>query len=170
MAEYLDNIYTDEDLQNQEFIDAVSKDLSDITGYVSKESEQTKPDETDPLDEVLKKEVVEVVKVEKTLINDLSNEQKIKILKKPRDKSSIAVDSNNDILCKSWGNYYIEGGDFYEETVYIINEYLEECEKPLNERDFSKFDVGKKNIVEKFKDMDLRRGTVDLGGFLEDVT
>ncbi len=168
MAEYLDNIFTDDDISSQEFIDAVSKDLADITGYEEPKSEK-KEEERDPLLDVTEKEVVEITEIKKNIVDKLTNEEKQKILRKPRTKASIAVDEHNDILCKSWGNYYIEGGDYYEETVLIINDYFEECEKPVAERDFSKFIVGKKNIVEKFKDMNLHKGEFDVHGFYENV-
>ena len=165
MAEYLDNIFTDDDLVSQEFIDEINKDLADITGY-----EEKKPDEKerDPLLDVTEKEVVEVVEVKKNVV-EVSNEEKQKILRKPRSKASVSVDEHNDIFCKSWGNYYIEGGEFYEESVLMINEYFEECEKPVKDRDFSKFVIGKKNVVEKFKDMLLHKGTFDINGFYENV-
>ena len=167
MAEYLDNIFTDDDISSKEFIDAVSKDLADITGYEEKKPDK-KEKERDPLLDVIEKEKVEVVEVKKNVV-EVSNEEKQKILRKPRTKASISVDEHNDIFCKSWGNYYIEGGDYYEESVLMINEYFEECEKPVSQRDFSKFIVGKKNVIEKFKDMNLHKGKFDINGFYENV-
>ena len=167
MAEYLDNIFTDDDISSKEFIDAVSKDLADITGYEEKKPDK-KEKERDPLLDVTEKEVVEVVEVKKNVV-EVSNEEKQKILRKPRTKASISVDEHNDIFCKSWGNYYIEGGDYYEESVLMINAYFEECEKPVSQRDFSKFIVGKKNVIEKFKDMNLHKGKFDINGFYENV-
>lgn len=169
MAEYLDKVFTEETLADEEFINEVSKDLADITGYEEKKPAKNVEDEEDPLDVALRKDTVEIQSVKKNVVNNLSNEDKVKILRKPRDKSSIAVDENNDIFCKSWGNYYIVGGDYYEESVMIINEYLEESTKPVKERDFSKFEIGKKNVVEKFKDMDLHKGKFDISGFYENV-
>lgn len=172
MAEYLDNIFTDEDLSSKEFLDEINKDISDITGYQETNEKENKPKESvevDPLDEVLAKETVEIIEVKKNIINDMPNEDKVKFLRKPRDKGSISIDDNNDIFCKSWGNYYIEGGEFYEESVMIINEYFEECEKPVSARNFSKFVVGKKNVIEKFNDMDLHRGKIDFNGFFENI-
>ena len=167
MAEYLDNIFTDDDIASQEFVDAISSELADITGYEEKKPEVVET-ENDPLDEAFDKEVVEIVEVKKNAV-EMPNEEKQKILKKPRTKASISVDEHNDIFCKSWGNYYIEGGDYYEESVLMINEYLEECEKPISQRDFSKFIVGKKNVIEKFKDMNLHKGKFDINGFYENV-
>lgn len=173
MADNLDNIFTDEMLSSREFIDEVSSVLSDVTGYQSspKKTEETiEPEkDEDPLEEVIRKEKVETIKVEKKLNTELSNEEKQRILRKPRTKASISIDDNNDIFCKSWGNYYIEGGEFYEESVLMINEYLEECNKPVKERDFSKFNVGKRNVVEKFMDMNLHRGKISINDFLQDV-
>ena len=169
MAEYLDNIFTDDVLNDSEFIEEINKQLTDITGYESKSSEEKNPvEDVDPLDEVMAKEKVEIESIKKTIC-EKTNEEKAKILRKPKSKSSISIDDSNDIFCKSWGNYYIVGGDYYEESVMIINEYFEECEKPVSQRDFSKFEIGKKNVVEKFKDMDLHKGKFDLNGFFENV-
>ena len=175
MAEYLDNIFTDNDLDSQEFLDAINEELSDITGYqVSQkkdEKQNTKKAEepVDPLLEVIEKEKVEVVEVTRTIVDDLSNEEKVKILRKPRNIASIAVDETGDIVCKSWGNYYIRGNKNNVDTAELINEYLKECEKPLSDRDLRRFVVGKKNVVEKFADMNLHKGKFDLNGFFENV-
>lgn len=167
MAEYLDNIYTDEDLASQEFINEINKDLSDITGYeVTYTSTNT---DEDPLNEVLKKEVVEVKEIKRTVNDKLTNKEKVQILRKPRTKASIAIDDNGDIVCQSWGNYYICGAENTAETTKIINDYIEECLKPVNERNFDNFNVGKKNVVEKFKDMNLHKGIFDINGFYENV-
>ena len=114
-------------------------------------------------------EEVEIIEIKRTIIENLSNEEKIKILRKPRNKASIAVDETGDIVCKSWGNYYISGDKDVVNSMELINEYLEECNKPAQQRDMTKFIVGKKNIVEKFADMDLYRGKFDLNGFYESV-
>lgn len=172
MAEYLDNIFTDEDLASQEFLDAINAELTDITGYEVKDesnTNQVNDSAVDPLDEVLKKEEVEIVRIEKNVINDLKNEDKVKILKRPLDKANISIDENNDIFCKTWGNYYIIGGDKYEDSIEIINEFLDECKKPKDARDLNKFIVGKKTVIEKFNDMNLHRGSFDLNGFYENV-
>lgn len=175
MTEYLDNIFTDNDLASQEFLDAINEELSDITGYqVSQkkaENQDTKKTEepVDPLLEVIEKEKVEVVEVTRTIVDDLSNEEKVKILRKPRNIASIAVDETGDIVCKSWGNYYISGNKNNVDTAELINEYLKECEKPLSDRDLRRFVVGKKNVVEKFADMNLHKGKFDLNGFFENV-
>ncbi len=173
MAEYLDNIFTDEDLSSKEFLDAINEELSDITGYVKKEEKGEKnkdnEDAVDPLLEVIKKEEVKIVDVTKTIINELTNDEKVKILRKPRNKASIAIDESGDIICKSWGNYYISGTNDSVETAELINEYLKECEKPISGRNLSKFIVGKKNILEKFADMNLHKGKFDINGFFENV-
>ena len=157
MTEYLDNIFTDDDLTSQEFSD-------------NKEQDTEKSEESvDPLLEVIQKEKVEVIEVIRTIVEDLSNEEKIKILRKPRNIASIAVDETGDIICKSWGNYYISGNKNNVDTAELINEYLKECEKPLSGRDFRRFIVGKKNVVEKFADMNLHKGKFDLNGFYENV-
>ena len=157
MTEYLDNIFTDDDLTSQEFPD-------------NKEQDTEKSEESvDPLLEVIQKEKVEVIEVIRTIVEDLSNEEKIKILRKPRNVASIAVDETGDIVCKSWGNYYISGNKNNVDTAELINEYLKECEKPLSGRDFRRFIVGKKNVVEKFADMNLHKGKFDLNGFYENV-
>ena len=157
MTEYLDNIFTDDDLTSQEFTD-------------NKEQDTEKSEEpVDPLLEVIQKEKVEVIEVIRTIVEDLSNEEKIKILRKPRNIASIAVDETGDIVCKSWGNYYISGNKNNVDTAELINEYLKECEKPLSERDLRRFIVGKKNVVEKFADMNLHKGKFDLNGFYENV-
>ena len=157
MTEYLDNIFTDDDLTSQEFSD-------------NKEQDTEKSEESvDPLLEVIQKEKVEVIEVIRTIVEDLSNEEKIKILRKPRNIASIAVDETGDIVCKSWGNYYISGNKNNVDTAELINEYLKECEKPLSGRDFRRFIVGKKNVVEKFADMNLHKGKFDLNGFYENV-
>ena len=175
MAEYLDNIFTDDDLTSKEFLDAINEDLSDITGYqvsqkTGEKQDTKKPEEPiDPLLEVIEKEKVEVVEVTRTIVDDLSNEEKVKILRKPRNIASIAVDETGDIVCKSWGNYYISGNKNNVDTAELINEYLKECEKPLSGRDLRRFIVGKKNVVEKFADMNLHKGKFDLNGFFENV-
>ena len=91
MAEYLDNIFTDEDLSSKEFLDAINEELSDITGYVKKEEKGEKnkdnEDAVDPLLEVIKKEEVKIVNKKKTIINELTNDEKVKILRKPRNKA-----------------------------------------------------------------------------------
>ena len=157
MTEYLDNIFTDDDLTSQEFSD-------------NKEQDTEKSEESvDPLLEVIQKEKVEVIEVIRTIVDDLSNEEKVKILRKPRNIASIAVDETGDIVCKSWGNYYISGNKNNVDTAELINEYLKECEKPLSGRDFRRFIVGKKNVVEKFADMNLHKGKFDLNGFYENV-
>lgn len=157
MTEYLDNIFTDDDLTSQEFTD-------------NKEQDTEKAEESvDPLLEVIQKEKVEVIEVIRTIVDDLSNEEKIKILRKPRNIASIAVDETGDIVCKSWGNYYISGNKNNVDTAELINEYLKECEKPLSCRDLRRFIVGKKNVVEKFADMNLHKGKFDLNGFYENV-
>ena len=51
----------------------------------------------------------------------------------------------------------------------MINEYFEECNKPLSERNFDKFLIGKKTVVEKFNEMNLKRGEININDFLEDV-
>ena len=96
MTEYLDNIFTDDDLTSQEFTDDINKEQD------TEKSEES----VDPLLEVIQKEKVEVIEVIRTIVDDLSNEEKIKILRKPRNIASIAVDETGDIVCKSWGNYY----------------------------------------------------------------
>ena len=157
MTEYLDNIFTDDDLTSQEFTD-------------NKEQDTEKSEESvDPLLEVIQKEKVEVIEVIRTIVDDLSNEEKVKILRKPRNIASIAVDETGDIVCKSWGNYYISGNKNNVDTAELINEYLKECEKPLSCRDLRRFIVGKKNVVEKFADMNLHKGKFDLNGFYENV-
>ena len=157
MTEYLDNIFTDDDLASQEFTD-------------NKEQDTEKSEESvDPLLEVIQKEKVEVIEVIRTIVEDLSNEEKIKILRKPRNIASIAVDETGDIVCKSWGNYYISGNKNNADTAELINEYLKECEKPHSGRDLRRFIVGKKNVVEKFADMNLHKGKFDLNGFYENV-
>ena len=159
MTEYLDNIFTDDDLSSQEFTDNINEEHD-----TEKEEESV-----DPLLEVIQKEKVEVIEVIRTIIEDLSNEEKIKILRKPRNIASIAVDETGDIVCKSWGNYYISGNKNNVDTAELINEYLKECEKPLSCRDLRRFIVGKKNVVEKFADMNLHKGKFDLNGFYENV-
>lgn len=159
MTEYLDNIFTDDDLNSQEFTDNINE-----------EQDTEKAEESvDPLLEVIQKEKVEVIEVIRTIVDDLSNEEKIKILRKPRNIASIAVDETGDIVCKSWGNYYISGNKNNVDTAELINEYLKECEKPLSCRDLRRFIVGKKNVVEKFADMNLHKGKFDLNGFYENV-
>ena len=159
MTEYLDNIFTDDDLTSQEFTDDINEEQD------TEKSEES----VDPLLEVIQKEKVEVIEVIRTIVDDLSNEEKIKILRKPRNIASIAVDETGDIVCKSWGNYYISGNKNNVDTAELINEYLKECEKPLSGRDFRRFIVGKKNVVEKFADMNLHKGKFDLNGFYENV-
>ena len=159
MTEYLDNIFTDDDLVSQEFTDNINEE---------KEIEKSE-ESVDPFLEVIQKEKVEVIEVIRTIVDDLSNEEKIKILRKPRNIASIAVDETGDIICKSWGNYYISGNKNNVDTAELINEYLKECEKPLSGRDFRRFIVGKKNVVEKFADMNLHKGKFDLNGFYENV-
>ena len=159
MTEYLDNIFTDDDLTSQEFTDNINEE------HDTEKSEES----VDPLLEVIQKEKVEVIEVIRTIVDDLSNEEKIKILRKPRNIASIAVDETGDIVCKSWGNYYISGNKNNVDTAELINEYLKECEKPLSGRDLRRFIVGKKNVVEKFADMNLHTGKFDLNGFYENV-
>lgn len=159
MTEYLDNIFTDDDLTSQKFTDNINKEQD------TEKSEES----VDPLLEVIQKEKVEVIEVIRTIVDDLSNEEKIKILRKPRNIASIAVDETGDIVCKSWGNYYISGNKNNADTAELINEYLKECEKPLSGRDLRRFIVGKKNVVEKFADMNLHKGKFDLNGFYENV-
>ena len=159
MTEYLDNIFTDDDLTSQEFTDNINEEQN------TEKSEES----VDPLLEVIQKEKVEVIEVIRTIVDDLSNEEKVKILRKPRNIASIAVDETGDIVCKSWGNYYISGNKNNVDTAELINEYLKECEKPLSGRDFRRFIVGKKNVVEKFADMNLHKGKFDLNGFYENV-
>ena len=159
MTEYLDNIFTDDDLTSQEFTDNINEEQD------TEKSEES----VDPLLEVIQKEKVEVIEVIRTIVDDLSNEEKIKILRKPRNIASIAVDETGDIVCKSWGNYYISGNKNNVDTAELINEYLKECEKPLSGRDLRRFIVGKKNVVEKFADMNLHKGKFDLNGFYENV-
>ena len=159
MTEYLDNIFTDDDLTSQEFTDNINEE------HDTEKSEES----VDPLLEVIQKEKVEVIEVIRTIVDDLSNEEKIKILRKPRNIASIAVDETGDIVCKSWGNYYISGNKNNVDTAKLINEYLKECEKPLSGRDLRRFIVGKKNVVEKFADMNLHKGKFDLNGFYENV-
>lgn len=159
MTEYLDNIFTDDDLNSQEFTDNINEE------HDTEKSEES----VDPLLEVIQKEKVEVIEVIRTIVDDLSNEEKIKILRKPRNIASIAVDETGDIVCKSWGNYYISGNKNNVDTAELINEYLKECEKPLSGRDLRRFIVGKKNVVEKFADMNLHKGKFDLNGFYENV-
>ncbi len=159
MTEYLDNIFTDDDLTSQEFTDNINEE------HDTEKSEES----VDPLLEVIQKEKVEVIEVIRTIVDDLSNEEKIKILRKPRNIASIAVDETGDIVCKSWGNYYISGNKNNVDTAELINEYLKECEKPHSGRDLRRFIVGKKNVVEKFADMNLHKGKFDLNGFYENV-
>ena len=159
MTEYLDNIFTDDDLTSQEFTDNINEE------HDTEKSEES----VDPLLEVIQTEKVEVIEVIRTIVDDLSNEEKIKILRKPRNIASIAVDETGDIVCKSWGNYYISGNKNNVDTAELINEYLKECEKPLSGRDLRRFIVGKKNVVEKFADMNLHKGKFDLNGFYENV-
>ena len=159
MTEYLDNIFTDDDLAYKEFTDDINEEQD------TEKSEES----VDPLLEVIQKEKVEVIEVIRTIVDDLSNEEKIKILRKPRNIASITVDETGDIVCKSWGNYYISGNKNSVDTAELINEYLDECKKPLSSRDFRRFIVGKKNVVEKFADMNFNKGKFDLSGFYENV-
>ena len=124
MTEYLDNIFTDDDLTSQEFTDNINE-----------EQDTEKAEESvDPLLEVIQKEKVEVIEVIRTIVDDLSNEEKIKILRKPRNIASIAVDETGDIVCKSWGNYYISGNKNNVDTAELINEYLKENAVGYNNR------------------------------------
>ena len=159
MTEYLDNIFTDDDLAYKKFTDDINEEQD------TEKSEES----VDPLLEVIQKEKVEVIEVIRTIVDDLSNEEKIKILRKPRNIASITVDETGDIVCKSWGNYYISGNKNSVDTAELINEYLKECEKPLSGRDLRRFIVGKKNVVEKFTDMNFNKGKFDLSGFYENV-
>ena len=159
MTEYLDNIFTDDDLAYKEFTDDINEEQD------TEKSEES----VDPLLEVIQKEKVDVIEVIRTIVDDLSNEEKIKILRKPRNIASITVDETGDIVCKSWGNYYISGNKNNVDTAELINEYLKECEKPLSGRDLRQPIVGKKNVVEKFADMNLHKGKFDLNGFYENV-
>ena len=159
MTEYLDNIFTDDDSASQEFTDNINEEQN------TEKSEES----VDPLLEVIQKEKVEVIEVIRTIVDDLSNEEKIKILRKPRNIASITVDETGDIVCKSWGNYYISGNKNSVDTAELINEYLDECKKPHSSRDLRRFIVGKKNVVEKFADMNLHKGKFDLNGFYENV-
>ena len=159
MTEYLDNIFTDDDLAYKEFTDDINEEQD------TEKSEES----VDPLLEVIQKEKVEVIEVIRTIVDDLSNEEKIKILRKPRNIASITVDETGDIVCKSWGNYYISGNKNNVDTAELINEYLKECEKPHSGRDLRRFIVGKKNVVEKFADMNFNKGKFDLNGFYENV-
>ena len=159
MTEYLDNIFTDDDLAYKEFTDDINEEQD------TEKSEES----VDPLLEVIQKEKVEVIEVIRTIVDDLSNEEKIKILRKPRNIASITVDETGDIVCKSWGNYYISGNKNNVDTAELINEYLDECKKPHSSRDLRRFIVGKKNVVEKFADMNLHKGKFDLNGFYENV-
>ena len=72
MTEYLDNIFTDDDLTSQEFTDNINKEQD------TEKSEES----VDPLLEVIQKEKVEVIEVIRTIVDDLSNEEKIKILRR----------------------------------------------------------------------------------------
>ena len=67
---------------------------------------------------------------------------------------------------KEWNAEFVFAPEKVEKT---FNEYLKECEKPLSGRDLRRFIVGKKNVVEKFADMNLHKGKFDLNGFYENV-
>lgn len=174
MSEYLDNIYTDNDLLSREFIDEINKDLSDITGYESAyESVRNIIDnnevDIDPLDGVLNKEIVEIVETKFNIIDDLDNDKKRTILRRPRSISSISMDDNFNILCNSWGNYFIRGGRDAVETTGIINDYIEETKRPVTQRDLNRFIVGRKNVIEKFNDMNFYRGKLNINEFFDNV-
>jgi len=106
--------------------------------------------EDDPLYEVVKKEKIDVIKSSKDILNDLSNEEKQKILRFNRNKEALKIDEEGDIICNSWGNYFIVGFDEPALSVELINEYLDECKKPINQRRFENFTVGIKRVIEKF--------------------
>lgn len=106
--------------------------------------------EDDPLYEVVKKEKIDVIKSSKDILNDLSNEEKQKILRFNRNKEALKIDEEGDITCNSWGNYFIVGFDEPALSVELINEYLDECKKPINQRRFENFTVGIKRVIEKF--------------------
>ena len=65
MTEYLDNIFTDDDLTSQEFTDNINE-----------EQDTEKAEESvDPLLEVIQKEKVEVIEVIRTIVDDVRNTQ-----------------------------------------------------------------------------------------------
>ena len=110
--------------------------------------------EDDPLYEVVKKEKIDVINSSKDILNDLSNEEKQKILRFNRNKEALKIDEEGDIICNSWGNYFIVGFDEPALSVELINEYLDECKKPINQRRFENFTVGIKRVIEKFDKYD----------------
>ena len=74
-----------------------------------------------------------------------------------------------EISCVKVGEIIISGNKNNADTAELINEYLKECEKPHSGRDLRRFIVGKKNVVEKFADMNLHKGKFDLSEFYENV-
>lgn len=110
--------------------------------------------EDDPLYEVFKKDKVNVVSITKEVLNDLSNEEKQKILRYNRNKEALNIDEEGDIICKSWGNYFIVGFDEPALSVELINEYLDECKKPIKNRRFENFTIGIKHVIENFEKYD----------------
>ena len=51
MAEYLDNIFTDDDLASNEFLDSINEEISDITGYQSSKKNDKEQDDKNKKDE-----------------------------------------------------------------------------------------------------------------------
>lgn len=68
---------------------------------------------------------------------DCENFKKVDILRWTRDPESIKIDEDGDIHCDAWGNYYIRGTGDVTTTVELINQYIEECHK---QKDFRNFD------------------------------
>lgn len=151
------------------FLDAVNHEIEEISKelglYDSRQlPNNDKPieEKKDPLDGILTNNKYEIEGIEKGIV-ELSNKEKQRILQKPRDKEAIRIDEDGDVICAAWGNYYLAGHDEQWMTLSMIDDYLEECNKSINDRNFDFLVVGLKNVQEV---IDIDYGNINL--LLED--
>ena len=66
MAEYLDNIFTDDDLASNEFLDSINEEISDITGYQASKKKDKEQDDKNKNDEEQIDPLLDVIPKEST--------------------------------------------------------------------------------------------------------
>lgn len=140
-------IYTQEDIESQEFIDNVNRELYSNDVTIDDEDIDNKDiEDIDDSSEFIydKEDNVTILNESKILLNQdsLSNEDKQQILRATYNIKDLYIDEDNDVRSTAWGIYYIYTNNDPYIAFDIINKYMVECDKEIQDRDFKDFQLG----------------------------
>lgn len=86
-------------------------------------------------EEPVKEEEPRISEATSRIVTDCTPEMKADLLRWNHDRESIKIDDDGDIVCIAWGNYAIKGTGDLIETCMLIDDYVNECQKPKRSRD-----------------------------------